>query len=893
MMEKQPAAAKAPAHEHQGNSFLQNDGDKDEANRKKTGTTRKRTKTGCLTCRRRRIKCDEGRPICNNCIKSRRDCEGYSQRVIFKEPLGSFSSPFSQGIYSSGPSGIAGDPLSTHPGRQPSRGLFPAIAPRPPSLDHHQHGMPLQPTVAPYQHPFHQGTLLQNAPAYNMAPNQYMQVPYDTQFPNPLLVAEANGGPGYFATAPPEALFYSAPDRTATQDAITNFGSLNGDNGLSSYPGAAAPQPLNNQWEPDMLDDEASIPDSDDDMPDIRRNLPPIKNMVSERWTLNAADASIFSAFAQNDDVLAYMEAPYSAEYWASGLNMVFMHFINVTGPGISIFEGNISCAAERGKSRTAAGSGQSLWSSALKHYHRAIRRVANSVKSPSKRTQPATLAATLLLGYFEVWSSDHTKWCNHLFGAKILFREMSLGDMTRSCFPVKRMRQGQEANGYQLGHINSQFYGSHQQPVSPQGGLNNLDYDLLRAITGLVVTPEDYGEGERQPSDKRSAPATDKEIEKYDIICDLFWWYCKMDVYQSMLGGTKLFMEYEYWTQIPPRAPFSTYSAAYGTYDHLILLLGRLSDFVSKDLSRKQKAIEAQGGGAGAGSPTMFPGMFPTFGKVQAPMGFSPPRDDTPQSDSQDDIDPEASYEAALQEWNSIYRSFDIFKRRLGPGFQPINDEFGDQKGTKTPFGNAIYFKTYSIAGIWMNYYMGFIHLYRSHPSMPPVAMRAAGQMAKKTAGFAQKIGQIAFGLAADCSEYANINTYLGAALIESSFCVFVAGIQYKETAQREWVIQRMHDIARLTGWQSAMQIACGCESAWIKASTMGGPEYSRPTIINDFPSSIWKNPRRIDKKIDELESSDERRLVLAKAERTHYAIGILAIETELARLELRDDLN
>lgn len=316
-----------------------------------------------IACRRRRIKCDEGRPICNNCIKSRRECEGYSQRVIFKEPLGSFSSPFSQGIYSSGPSGITGDPLSTHPGRQPSRGLFPAIAPRPPSFDHHQHGMPLQPVVAPYQHPFHQGALLQNAPAYNMGLNQYMQAPYNTQFPNPLLVAEANGGHGYFATAPPEALFYPAPDRTTTQDAITSFGGLNGDNGLSSHPGAAVSQPLNNQWEPDLLDDEVSIPDSDDDMPDLRRNLPPIKNMVSERWTLNAAGASIFSAFAQNDDVLAYMETPYSAEYWASGLNMVFMHFINVTGPGISIFEGNISCASERGKSRTAAGPGQSLWS--------------------------------------------------------------------------------------------------------------------------------------------------------------------------------------------------------------------------------------------------------------------------------------------------------------------------------------------------------------------------------------------------------------------------------------------------------------------------------------------------------------------------------------------------
>ncbi|UKZ47421.1 hypothetical protein TrVGV298_001639 [Trichoderma virens] len=645
-----------------------------------------------------------------------------------------------------------------------------------------------------------------------------------------------------------------------------------------------------------MLDDEASLPDSDDDLPDVRGNLPPIKNLAPERWTVSPVDVSVFSAFAQSDDVQAHMETPYSSEFWASGLNTIFMHFINVTGPGISIFEGDISCASDRSRSKATAGSGKSLWSyspptAALRHYHRAIRRIAKSVKSPAKRTQPATLAATLLLGYFEVWSSDHTKWCNHLFGARILFREMSLADMTRSCFPAKRMRQRQEARGYQLGHISSYFYGSHCHPAATQNVQKSLDYGLLNAITGLTVSPEAYGDVEGQLSDEKYSSVTDKEIEKYDIICDLFWWYCKMDVYQSILGGTKLFMEYENWTQIPPRAPFSTYSSAYGTYDHLVLLLGRLSDFVSKDLSRKQKAIEAKGENAGTGSPPMFPGMFPTFGKVQAPMGFSPPRDGTPHSDSQDDIDPEASYEAALQEWNAIYRSFQIFKSRLGPEFQPLSDELEEQ--TKTPFGDPIYFRTYSIAGIWMNYYMGFIHLYRSHPSMPPVAMRAAGLMAKKTAGFALRIGQIASGLAADCSEYTVINTYLGAALIESSFCVFVAGVQYNDTRQREWVIQRMHDIARLTGWQSAMQIACGCESAWIKSSQMGGPAYTRPTIINNVPSTIWKNPRRIDKKIDESESGEERRLVLAKAERTHYAIGILAIETELARLELRDDLN
>ncbi|QPG73985.1 hypothetical protein FOA43_001302 [Brettanomyces nanus] len=38
----------------------------------------RRSRTGCLTCRRRRIKCDEGRPFCHNCIKSRKVCSGYA-----------------------------------------------------------------------------------------------------------------------------------------------------------------------------------------------------------------------------------------------------------------------------------------------------------------------------------------------------------------------------------------------------------------------------------------------------------------------------------------------------------------------------------------------------------------------------------------------------------------------------------------------------------------------------------------------------------------------------------------------------------------------------------------------------------------------------------------------
>ena len=41
---------------------------------------KRRTRTGCLTCRKRRIKCDERKPTCNNCEKSQKVCLGYENR---------------------------------------------------------------------------------------------------------------------------------------------------------------------------------------------------------------------------------------------------------------------------------------------------------------------------------------------------------------------------------------------------------------------------------------------------------------------------------------------------------------------------------------------------------------------------------------------------------------------------------------------------------------------------------------------------------------------------------------------------------------------------------------------------------------------------------------------
>ncbi|KAH8895451.1 hypothetical protein GQ53DRAFT_715107 [Thozetella sp. PMI_491] len=50
---------------------------KDKAPRKREFVTRSRT--GCITCRIRRVRCDEQKPFCNRCLSTGRKCDGYGE----------------------------------------------------------------------------------------------------------------------------------------------------------------------------------------------------------------------------------------------------------------------------------------------------------------------------------------------------------------------------------------------------------------------------------------------------------------------------------------------------------------------------------------------------------------------------------------------------------------------------------------------------------------------------------------------------------------------------------------------------------------------------------------------------------------------------------------------
>ena len=105
-------------------------------------------------CRKRRIKCGEERPTCNNCVKSKRNCEGYTPRVIFKDPLGAYrpvaGNTQSSGAHFQSMSNQAegnGSVLRAHSGIT-NQAALPPIAPRPSPPTQQNGMMQASPTVA-------------------------------------------------------------------------------------------------------------------------------------------------------------------------------------------------------------------------------------------------------------------------------------------------------------------------------------------------------------------------------------------------------------------------------------------------------------------------------------------------------------------------------------------------------------------------------------------------------------------------------------------------------------------------------------------------------------------------------------------------------------------------
>ncbi|KAL8999910.1 MAG: hypothetical protein Q9169_001316 [Polycauliona sp. 2 TL-2023] len=1034
---------------------------------------RKRTKTGCLTCRRRRIKCGEERPTCNNCVKSKRNCEGYTPRVIFKDPLGArptggtnrdTMSQFQPIATYHGPEAhhrplqprhdqlplpvIAPHPtqqeyqmwtvmkpcdiMAAYPPDRPydasmytSSDLPPQVlhkiaqrncsldrSPVTPEIDtftaQHQ-ALPTQhrlghhadhdsgidvscpefrsewshsstssttmPNTFVQAHPNHELTM--SEAQFRDHPQALSEVPFQSpamasqqdawQMPKvepapeqcwPSQIAKLSRDCYDPNQAMPTLKYIPSFDQAAHQDyghltASQNSDATHSNNNVSRWDPTAPAyyDPSLDDAEGDYFDVESDEEqgDQNDTMSEATKSNLGLMLAVSA----NQSDAGVrsFTSFLNEPNILSSYRPPYSASPLMDPQTArIFCHFVTATAPTLSIhnrhavnpsalFTGSPVPAFQRSlftytlpmmalsnqallhaqlalASLHIAKLQQTSATASLKHYHYALRRVAKAVGHPTKRREIATLAATLLLGFFEVTTAEHNKWNSHLAGARELILEIDFAGMTKRINAYKAETNLIKKGGmYDYGQ--SQYY-SNQRRMSFDilRTDKELDQNLVSTLMGHRSQFDKYGQvlDTDEPPSHYHIPLTPKDVEKFEIQCDLFWWYARQDMYQSLLSGNRLLLSYNRWSHCPPRAPVGRLDAVYGSMDHLILVFARLTEFSARDLARKIKAqTKAEedrrrsvpedppswspgrgsqphsnnNGPPAPGAPPMY-GMMPAPGRIHLPSAFDQSHHDYLNEANKiivQDAELETATYAAEQEWSDICSALDMLEQAYGVDYQPLSPDH--MTPLSTPFGPALYYRTYSIACLWCLFYTARMYATRVAPGMPPAAMVAAGMAAPRTAQWANTIGRICAGLQ-PVSATAPLNPSHGAALMDSCMGLFHAGIQFRDAAQRGWTITKLRTIARLTGWQTSALIASGCERAWMAAAEMGrGPPYMR--TMNATAKDDRVSGRSRDANPGPPKDNNDRRFITVNpGTRVYWALGILGVEEDMKNLNL-----
>jgi hypothetical protein len=180
-----------------------------------------------------------------------------------------------------------------------------------------------------------------------------------------------------------------------------------------------------------------------------------------------------------------------------------------------------------------------------LKHYHMSIRRLAKNVGLPTRRGQIATLATTLLLGYYEVMSADHKKWCDHLLGATQLIKQIDFAGMTRYLKSQKRQSQPlQPGNLYHHRLVLGAPRELHNEPVEdPQNLAEEVDENIVGILMGQKLRYAEYGQvfDDASSAKVQEKKYTHRELDIFNTQRDLFWWFAKQDAFQSILSQNRL----------------------------------------------------------------------------------------------------------------------------------------------------------------------------------------------------------------------------------------------------------------------------------------------------------------------------------------------------------------
>lgn len=176
------------------------------------------------------------------------------------------------------------------------------------------------------------------------------------------------------------------------------------------------------------------------------------------------------------------------------------------------------------------------------KHYAYSLKRLGRSLSHPKKRLSIPTLAAALLLAFYEVWTAEHTKWSTHLVGAAQLIAELDFRSLTRE---ARRLKAAQTTEERRFPHQNPEML-IDQQQFNDNLCDNDLkpDENLVSSIIGKQVRYDDFGmiiEDNGAKQDAKTTLPDNFDIRSFETLQDLYWWYCRHDMWQSCVSGNPL----------------------------------------------------------------------------------------------------------------------------------------------------------------------------------------------------------------------------------------------------------------------------------------------------------------------------------------------------------------
>jgi hypothetical protein len=244
----------------------------------------------------------------------------------------------------------------------------------------------------------------------------------------------------------------------------------------------------------------------------------------------------------------------------------VFAHFISATGPSLSIFERHPRNTSVLFMQGAVPLSQQGLWTytmpmaalrhqgllhamlalaslhiarlqgasitPSMQHYAWSLKRIHKAVGNPKSRLKLTTIAASMLLGFYEIMTADHTKWNMHLTGSRQLFVETDFAGMTREVCRMKRAKAARQRE-------RTNFFNAEEQSSTDDllDQIPDIDERIVSQLVGRQVKYYDYGRIEPQ----HSVLPPEVDLNKFEILKDLYFWYLRQDAYQSIISGNPL----------------------------------------------------------------------------------------------------------------------------------------------------------------------------------------------------------------------------------------------------------------------------------------------------------------------------------------------------------------